>query len=328
VEFAAYRTDGDGKPTLHFRLDEINDFWEILMKTLSPRGFQKGRDIIYKPVPISKQQTPFDYKTRPLVKEITVKKRAAKRHFGVHGYFTKQTWNVVAEYIKNFSQPGDLILDPYGGSGVTAVEALINDRRAINIDINPLAIFLVEALLVPVKQDELCIAYQSVINEYIQKAPNTDAAIERILKTYKGIKNLPLLKGSDVTTVYELFSRKQIAQLSLLRHIIKKQNDKNIRQTLMLMFSGLVTRLNLTYHTSKAVMAESGFGGDAAAMRYFRYRIAPNPVNVDVVKCMELRYQAVLNAKKEIEMQCLLNTQKTVEDMLANAQIIKGTATD
>jgi 16S rRNA G966 N2-methylase RsmD len=57
------------------------------------------------------------------------------RHFGVHGYFTKQSWNVVAEYIKNYSQPNDIILDPFGGSGVTAIEALMNNRKSINIDI-------------------------------------------------------------------------------------------------------------------------------------------------------------------------------------------------
>ncbi|MCB1189888.1 MAG: hypothetical protein KDK90_05615 [Leptospiraceae bacterium] len=85
-------------------------------------------------------QSEFDYANRPLLGEIPVKKRATKRHFGVHGYFTKQTWNVVAEYIKNFTKPGDVVLDPYGGSGVTAIEAMMNNRKAINIDINPKAI--------------------------------------------------------------------------------------------------------------------------------------------------------------------------------------------
>jgi DNA modification methylase len=33
------------------------------------------------------------------------------------------------------------VLDPFGGSGVTAVEALMNRRKAINIDLNPIAIF-------------------------------------------------------------------------------------------------------------------------------------------------------------------------------------------
>jgi hypothetical protein len=122
-----------------------------------------------------------------------------------------------------------------------------------------------------------------------------------------------------------LFSRKQLAQLALLKGIIKKEKNETIRNTLLLMFSGLLTKKNLTYHTS-AIATKDG-QGDASAMRYYRYRIAPNPIDVDTMKYFELRYKKVLAAKKEIEELCLLN-QKTVYQMIADAQIIKGTATD
>ena len=96
-----------------------------------------------------------------MLEGIPVKKQSAKRHFGVHGYFTKQAWNIVAEYIKNFSKPGDLVLDPFGGSGVTAIEAMMNDRKAINIDLNPMAVFMVQSLIAPVKQSELIEAFNA-----------------------------------------------------------------------------------------------------------------------------------------------------------------------
>ena len=47
------------------------------------------------------------------------RKRATKRHYGVHGYFTKQSWDIVDRYIRHFTQRGDVVLDPFGGSGVT-----------------------------------------------------------------------------------------------------------------------------------------------------------------------------------------------------------------
>jgi len=40
------------------------------------------------------------------------------------------------------SKPGDIILDPFMGSGTTLVEAIANGRSAIGTDINPLAYFL------------------------------------------------------------------------------------------------------------------------------------------------------------------------------------------
>ena len=41
------------------------------------------------------------------------------------------------DLIISFSNPGDLILDPFGGSGTTAVAALEAGRRALTWDVNP-----------------------------------------------------------------------------------------------------------------------------------------------------------------------------------------------
>ena len=325
LEFACFRTTDTEKPVLYFRVEEIEKYWQTLRQMLSPNSFQTGDKFTYEkiaPVSIRKE---FDYSNRPLLEEIPVRKRACKRHFGVHGYFTRQTWNVVAEYIKNFSQEGDLVLDPFGGSGVTAVEALVNDRKAINVDLNPMAVFIVRALLAPVNIGRLIESYNKVRSEYIKNEPKTKKDIEKTLEAYPGPKNLPLPKGSDVETVPQLFSREQTAQLALLKGIINKQKDVDIRNVLLLMFSGLITKKNLTYHTS--TIATKDGQGDASAMRYYRYRIAPIPIDVDTMKYFELRFKKILSAKKEIEQQCLLN-QKTVEEMFSDAQIIKGTATD
>ena len=153
LEFSVYRTSDTDKPILFFEVDDIEKNWKDLKLFLSPNSFQTGKNIRYEATTATaKPKEKFDYSNRPLLEEIPVKKRAARRHFSVHGYFTKQTWNVVAEYIRNFSKPGDLVLDPFGGSGITAVEALMNGRSAINIDINPMAVFLVQSLIAPVSQ--------------------------------------------------------------------------------------------------------------------------------------------------------------------------------
>src|SRR3989440_12084128 len=79
---------------------------------------------------------------QPLVHAFKPSKQAAKRHYGSHPYFTKRAWNVVQEYIAHFSSPGDTVLDPFGGSGVTAVESLVLRRKAVYVDISALATFL------------------------------------------------------------------------------------------------------------------------------------------------------------------------------------------
>ena len=300
-------------------MDEIEHYWSQLLMYLSPDSFQIGKHFVYERTSeYIKSKTGFDYSTRPLLEEIPVRKQQAKRHFGVHGYFTKQAWNVVAEYIKNFTKPGDLVLDPFGGSGITPIEALMNNRKAISVDINPMAVFLVNSLIAPVSQKELTSAFERVKTEYSNKEPKTKEEIENALRKYPYPKGIQLPKGSDVKTVEQLFSDLQKAQLGLLKFIIKKEKNDNIRNSLLLMFSGLLTKKNLTYHASSV---RSDGGGDAAAFRYYRYRIAPRTVDLDIIKFMELRFNKVRAAKKEMEYHI---NKDTINDI----QMMKGSATN
>ena len=328
LEFACYRTTDTAEPILYFQINDIDNYWEILKKTLSPDSFQTGKIFSYTPEIVKQTETEFDYLKRPLLNEINVRKRAVKRHFGVHGYFTRQSWDIVSAYIKNFSKEGDLILDPFGGSGVTAIEALVNNRKAVNVDINPLAVFLVNSLLAPVEINRLNDAYIKVRDEYIENEPKTKKDFNEILHKYPGPKKLALPKSSDVETVPELFSLGQIAKLALLKAIIKKEKDKNIRDTLLLVFSGMVTRINLTYHTTSQQQGTNVSGGDASAFRYYRYRIAPSPREIDFVKYLDIRYKKVKAAKDEIKAVYLLNSQKEIQSIVKNYQNLKGTATN
>ncbi|MBI3123692.1 MAG: type I restriction enzyme HsdR N-terminal domain-containing protein [Ignavibacteriales bacterium] len=319
LEFALYRKDSYNVPILYFHIEDIDNNWETLKKYLSVNSFHAGKSFVYEPVVPFRTKEEFNYTTRPLLDEIPVKKRQAKRHFGVHGYFTKQSWNVVAEYIKNFSKPGDLVLDPFGGSGVTPIEAMMNNRKAISVDLNPMAVFIVQSLIAPVRQEEFAEAYEKVKIEYEKKEPKTKTEIEDTLLKYSYPKSNILPKGSDVATVEKLFSKKQLAQLSLLKSIIKKTKNENVKSTLLLMFSGIITKANLTYHTGNTATRDGQ--GNASAFQYYRYRIAPEPKDIDVMTYFDLRFKKLSEAKKE--MSYYIN-EKTIKDV----EIVKGTATD
>src|SRR5207253_9351581 len=83
----------------------------------------------------------------PIESSIAADRHGAKRHYGVHPYFTRRPYNVVRRYILNYSRGGDLVLDPFGGSGVTAIEAFLENRIGVQNDINPLANFIAKGVV-------------------------------------------------------------------------------------------------------------------------------------------------------------------------------------
>src|SRR5712692_9372330 len=82
----------------------------------------------------------------PIETPIRANRQGAKRHYGVHPYFTRRPYNVVRQYILRYSKEGDRVLDPFGGSGVTAIEAFLENRIGMQNDINPLANFIAEGI--------------------------------------------------------------------------------------------------------------------------------------------------------------------------------------
>lgn len=66
--------------------------------------------------------------------------------YKIHQYWSRKPWYVVRQYLEQYSSPGDVVLDPFVGSGVTAFEALAIGRHAIARDINPTSILLTKVL--------------------------------------------------------------------------------------------------------------------------------------------------------------------------------------
>lgn len=57
-------------------------------------------------------------------------------------YFAMFPEAFVTDQLLAYSQPGDLVFDPFSGRGTTVLESLLRGRRAIALDINPVAVCL------------------------------------------------------------------------------------------------------------------------------------------------------------------------------------------
>src|SRR5687768_372398 len=67
--------------------------------------------------------------------------------YRLHKYWGKKPANVIAAYYEAFTHEGDTILDPFCGSGVSIAEAIIGGRKAIGIDLNPIAVRIAKTRL-------------------------------------------------------------------------------------------------------------------------------------------------------------------------------------
>lgn len=297
---------------LYFSLSEIEKHWNELEKYLSPNAFATQQTIIDR----RKTDVEFDYLSRKPLPEIKgIKKQSSKVHFGVHGYFTKQAFQILQKYIENFTKPNDLILDPFGGTGVTLVESIIKKRRAIHLDLNPLSVFWVGTLVQNVDLNKLADEFESVSQKFLRQKPETESEIDETLENYPYPRGIRLPKSSDVRTIEQLFSKRQLAQLALLRNLIRQVKDKTIQDHLLLSFSSTLNKFNLTFHYT-----QSTGGGDSAVFRYYRYRMAPDPGQLDLMEIFGTKFKRLLAAKKEIS--------RVAVDADSRAKVIKGTATN
>jgi 16S rRNA G966 N2-methylase RsmD len=114
---------------------------------------------------VEEHATPYDpvtdrYKVKPFDKPITTTKATAI--YNMHTYWSKKPHDAIREYIKHYTKPGDLVLDPFCGSGGTALAALMEGRAAIAIDLSPAATFITKNYCTPVDVDELQRAFEEL----------------------------------------------------------------------------------------------------------------------------------------------------------------------
>jgi len=64
--------------------------------------------------------------------------------YSVHKYWSRKPWYPIAECIKKYSKEKDTVVDMFMGSGVTGLEAVIQDRNFIGYDLNPMSIFIAQ----------------------------------------------------------------------------------------------------------------------------------------------------------------------------------------
>ncbi|WP_330728057.1 DNA methyltransferase [Burkholderia multivorans] len=166
----------------------------------------------------------------------------------VHPYPAKYIPQIPANFIRRLSLPGELVLDPFGGSGTTATEAVRLGRRALSVDANPLATLIGKVKTAGISDEDrrrlerLAVAAQTYA---LDTAPAIDAATIR-----QWVPDIPNLE--------KWFSPVVVAELACIRRLIGELTDGRSRDIALLAMSRIIVRVSNQDSETRYVAKDKG----------------------------------------------------------------------
>ena len=141
----------------------------------------------------------------------------------IHKWWARKPHNVVSEYIKYYSKKGDVVLDPFCGSGVTPAEAIKIGRKAIAVDLDPIATFITRMTVIPTDIETLKKTFENIrqsvsekiLSYYITNCPKCNNESSIICSIWK--------EGNDQPTEIRFFCEK------CEKYIHKKPEQKDLK---------------------------------------------------------------------------------------------------
>lgn len=144
---------------------------------------------------------------------------------GLHKYPAKFFPELPRWLIKRYSKEGDLILDPFSGSGTTNVEALLLRRHSIGIDVDPFSRYLSKVKITPLNEKELQTAQKYLLRYILNYRP---------LKVSE--KDIPTFPYRD-----NWFNKEITLELAYLKKIIETlDTTKDIKDFYRICFSSII----------------------------------------------------------------------------------------
>ena len=85
--------------------------------------------------------------------------------YNAHSYHTKVPYQGITPYIEHYTAPGDVVLDPFCGSGMTGVAAILAGRDAVLNDLSPAAVHIARNYVTPCDSMEFESAFEQLASE-------------------------------------------------------------------------------------------------------------------------------------------------------------------
>jgi len=154
--------------------------------------------------------------------------RYFQHRYLAHKYWGRRPWYAIRGLIEQHSAPGEVVLDSFCGSGTTLVEALATGRRAIGVDLNPMAEFICRVTIAPADTSALRRAFERLraaaadeIHALYAREGEEFAPAHWYPTTQLPVSHFGVMAKDAGMTVADLFTPRNLAAAALLRHAIE-----------------------------------------------------------------------------------------------------------
>ncbi|MBS7248158.1 MAG: DNA methyltransferase [Candidatus Jordarchaeales archaeon] len=155
---------------------------------------------------------------------------------GLHPYPARMIPQVAGRLLRRYASRGDVVLDPFCGSGGVLVEARLAGMHSVGVDINPLACLLAEVKSNPLSPD--------VIWSYWSKLKVAMGNDVRAFK-FREIKSVELPDFSGTNIEY-WFKPATMMELAIIRKHLEDVEDERVRKFFDVCFSLTVREVSGT----------------------------------------------------------------------------------
>jgi len=85
--------------------------------------------------------------------------------YSMHKYWSKKPFNIIRDFVLKYSHDNEIVFDPFCGSGTAITESIFAGRKALGVDINPVAIFITKQMLRRISSAKLLEEFRNLESE-------------------------------------------------------------------------------------------------------------------------------------------------------------------
>ena len=158
---------------------------------------------------------------------------------GFHKYPAKFIPQLAKRCIGENTDSNDIVCDPFMGCGTTLIESLVSGRKAVGVDINPVAYLISKVKTTPINPEKLKIEMNKILSDL-----NLYFESNNKQKTLSNVEILPRIPTNERID-YWFPDKKLREDLSIILGRIDTIKDKDIRDFCLCAFSNILKNASI-----------------------------------------------------------------------------------